>query len=454
MYKKITLSCFLALASFSVFAQNLYNTALDKIVAVVGNNHITLSDVNLYFNQVKSSSDTIGEDYKCEIFYEMLEMKILNEQAFRDSVIVGEAEIERELDNRLATLQQNFGSKELMEKRMGKSVYQIKEENRVVIQEQLTARTMKGGLYRNVIVTPEEVKAYYNGLSDNERPFINATVEIGQIIINPKPSKEIEDYAKEKIEKIRQEIVEEGKDFAIQAGIYSQDPGSRDNGGFILAKKNELDPEFASNAFRLKDGEMSPVFRSGFGYHIIKMEKRTGDVAQLRHILVIPEVTSYDLEATKIILDSVRKELVEGRLTYNQAVDKYSNDNVSKGRGGIMFDLNTGSTKLTLDNLYDPVAASTIQEMNIGDYSEAHIFNNIYKSNAKAVRILYLKNRIDPHVANLEDDYTQFQQLTLIEKQNKYIKNYVLEKAKTMYLKLDPMFKDCSEVKDFYSISK
>ncbi|MBX9449434.1 MAG: peptidylprolyl isomerase [Taibaiella sp.] len=207
-------------------------------------------------------------------------------------------------------------------------------------------------LTSEIVVTPEEVKKAYEELGPEQLPYISATVEIGQIIINPEASDEVEQYTKEKLEDVRQQIVTGEKDFSIMAGILSEDPGSRDNGGLVeIENKENFDATFASVAFRLNEGDVSPVFRSSFGYHIIKMERKGNSTATVRHILMVPAVTSVDIQEKMDYLDSVKKELEAGKITYGQAVAKLSNDELAKGRSGMMFDFNTGSTQLTLDQL-------------------------------------------------------------------------------------------------------
>lgn len=449
MFKKVGLFLFasLCVSNFSN-AQNLHNQSADKIIGTIGSKYIVMSDLDNFFAQKKQANDTIGADAKCDFLFEFVTQKILCEQAYRDSMVVSELEVETELNDRVQQYITRFGSKEQMEARLGRSIYQIKEDYREEIREQLTANQMQGMLTSDVVVTPNEVKAVFNEIGT--MPYINATVEIGQIIFNPKSSQEVEDYTKNKLEDIRQQIVTGGRDFATMAGIESEDPGSRDEGGFLTAEKDQLDPIFASAAFRLKDGETSPVFRSAFGYHIIYMVKRYGNSkADLRHILLVPAVTSIDIQTSKDLLDSVKIELEANRMSYAQAVTKFSNDDIAKGRSGMMFDYSTGNTQLSLDQL-DPMTTSMIQDLKVGEYSIPHVFENPYKRGAKAVRILFLKNRVDPHTASLETDYTLFQNFAKRKKQQEILKKEVYEYAKTMYIKLDPAYSSCEQLQPFY----
>lgn len=416
----------------------------DKILGIIGSRHISQHELTSHYNLLKSRNID-DPTTKCDILGEFIIQKVLAEMAVRDSLLVSDERLNSEVDDRIRVLEGEYGSREVMEKYLGMSVYQIKDMYKEDIRENLLAENMRMKITQNIQVTPEEVKATFDQLDKSNLEYINASVEIGQIIINPKPSLEAENFAKNKLEGIRKDIVENNKDFAMMAGIHSDDPGTRNDGGEMTAMKDELDPAFASNIFRLKDGETSPVFRSSFGYHIVYMIKRTGNIAQFRHILITPQLTSEDFKNTQKLLDSIKVELDAGRLTYNQAVDKYSNDDFYKGRGGMYIVDNSGNTVLPLERIDNPTV-QYIQNMKVGEFSEPHIFSHIIK-NAKGMRILYLKNRTDPHPANLKDDYTKFQTLAKQQKSRKELEKFIIESSKTLYIRLDEQFKDCDVYK-------
>lgn len=412
----------------------------DKIIGIIGTRHISQHDLTSYYNQAKTRNIE-DPTTQCDIMGEFIMQKVLAEMAVRDSLLITEEQLNSEVDDRIRAIENEYGSRDIMEKYLGMSVYQIKDMYKDDIHESLLAENMRAKIFQSVQVTPEEVKATFDNMDKSEIEFIKASVEIGQIIINPKPSAEAEEFAKSKLEGIRKDIVENNKDFSMMAGIHSEDPGTRNDGGEMTAIKDELDPAFASNIFRLKDGETSPVFRSSFGYHIVYMIKRTGNIAQFKHILITPQLTSEDFKNTQKLLDSIKVELDAKRLTYNQAVDKYSNDDFYKGRGGMYIVDNSGNTELPLEKI-DNSTVQYIQNMKVGDFSEPHIFSHVIK-NARGMRILYLKNRTDPHEANLKDDYTKFQNLAKQQKSRKELEKFIIESSKTLYIRLDEKFKDC-----------
>jgi len=218
-------------ASLSAFAQ----TNADKIVAIIGKNKIVLqSDIDAQLIQAKQQSPSYSEDVlRCQLLQQMIVQKILVEQADRDSVMVSDDDVDATLDNRVRYFIRLYGSKENLEKVSGKTIYQLKDEYRDVIKEGMIAEKMSTQILQNVKITPAEVKAFYDKIPADSLPLLPATVELGQVVVDPPVSTEMADYARTKLEGIRKRIVENKESFETLAGIYSEDPGSRDNGGRI-----------------------------------------------------------------------------------------------------------------------------------------------------------------------------------------------------------------------------
>ncbi len=423
----------------------------NKIIGQVGNKIILQSDLNELYNQEKQGRPNIGEEDKCNMFYNLLAQQILIEQAGRDSVIVTDEEVDNILDNRIRVMMQQYGSKEAFEEANGgRTIYQLKEEYRSFFKDKAVADKMQGQIMEKVKVTPQEIESFYKGLPQDSLPPYPATVEMGQIVIKPTVDPEIDQLAKDKLEGIRKEIVENGKSFTSMAGIYSMD-GTKDNGGEMDITRKEVDPQFASAAYRLQPGEISPVIKSKFGYHIIQMVRRMGDEAKVRHIIIIPEVTNVDLQKGLKKLDSIRAELVSGKLTFAEAVGKYSTDEQSKMTGGMVYDNNTGSPVLAIDGL-DREMAQVVGELKIGEYSQPQIFVD-NQNGSRATRILFMKTRTDPHILNLKDDYAKIQQGALSKKQSEYIKKWINERIETYYIKIAPEYQSCTELAEWVRVS-
>ena len=316
----------------------------------------------------------------------------------------------------------------------------------------MLAEKVQQTILENVKISPAEVDAFYKKLPVDSLPFFPATVEVGQIVIDPPVSQEMNDYARQKLEGIRQEIVDGKKTFELAAGFYSDDPGSRDNGGRYdgVTRNGPWAAEFVAAAFRLQNGEISPVFKTKFGYHIIQMINRKGDEADLRHILIKPEVTSGDFKKAIETLDSIRTLLVTGKTTFQEAVGKYSTDEAAKRTGGIVADPNTGVSELDMTKL-DPGMVLMLDSMQQGGYSAPHIF--LTDQHEKSCRIVYLKSRTTPHKANLKDDYSKIQEVALQQKKSLKMENWVLTKLPTFYLKITSDYQDCNILKKWIIIS-
>jgi peptidyl-prolyl cis-trans isomerase SurA len=317
----------------------------------------------------------------------------------------------------------------------------LKEENREMIKEGMLSDRMKAKILENVKITPAEVQTFFRNIHTDSLPFFPATVEMGQIVIDPAVSPELEKYAREKIDDVRKQIVQDGKDFEMMAGIESQDPGSRDNGGDLGSiARTDVVPEFAAAAFKLQNGEVSPVVKTKFGYHIIQMVARQGDKAHVRHILIRPERTSADFRAAIIKLDSVRSMLIAGKITFQEAVGKYSTDELASRTGGMVIDQQTGSSILEVDKL-DPGLALLVDTLKPGSYSQPQVFDN--GRGERSTRIVFMKSITTPHKANLKDDYSRIMDAAMQQKKGLEMEKWLAEKAPNYYIKIDPDYADC-----------
>lgn len=440
--------CF-TLSAYLAPAQSELVGLADKIIAVVGKNRIILhSDLEAQFAQYRAQDPGLSDTIKCNLLQQMIIQKVLVEQAERDSLLVSDEDVNGTIDNRIRQFIRQYGSKERLEEAAGKTIYQLKEENREVFKEQLMADKMQSKILENVKITPSEVQAFYNKLSTDSLPFYPATVEVGQIVIDPPVSAELDQYAKSKLEDIRNQIVNEGKSFEVMAGLYSDDPGSRDNGGRYqeVARNGGWAPEFVAAAFKLQPGEISPIVKTQFGYHIIQMIHRKGDIADLRHILIRQERTSSDFKKALNKLDSIRSLLVTGSISFPEAVGKFSTDEAAKTTGGMITDPATGSAQLEIDKL-DPAMALMLDTLKPGTYSQPQVF--ITDRGEQSTRIVYLKTRTEPHKANLRDDYSKIQQVALAQKQAKTVEQWLKARLPNYYLRIDPEYMSCSVFADW-----
>lgn len=416
---------------------------LDRIIAIVGDKIILRSELDAAVEDFRRESQgELSDSVPCLILDQYLAQKVLIEQAARDSVIVSDEEIEGNLDNRIRYFIAQYGSEEKLEEMAGKSVYQLKDEYRNMFRDKLTADRMQQSIMGSVKITPQEVRVFYDKIPADSLPFFPSMLEVGQIVFRPDVNKDVEQYAIEKLEGIRKDIIAGRSAFDVMAGVYSEDPGSKDNGGELgIIGRDELVPEFAAAAFRLQNGEISPVVKTKFGFHIVQMMNRQGEKAKLRHILVKPLITSDMVKVAMAKADSVRVELLTGKLKFSEAVGKYTSDDATKITGGMFTDPQTGGSLIAPD-LLDPSVALQVSEMKPGEFSQPMEFSDA-QSGDRLVRILYLKNRTEPHRANLKDDYSRIQSVAFEEKRNRCLQEWLNEKIPGFYVMLDPEYRDC-----------
>jgi peptidyl-prolyl cis-trans isomerase SurA len=436
------LTATLALLMITIIPAWSQNQVADKIIAIVSDKIILRSEVEVAFGELKNENPEASETEKCAILEQYVTQKMLVGQAERDSIIVTDEEVEGAIDNRIRYFVDRFGSEQRVEEMAGKSIYQLKEEYRSTFKDNLTAQRVQQSLIGNVKITPQEVTAFYNKIPKDSLPFYPTTVEVGQIVFRPDINAEVEEYAISNLNTIRKEVTTGKLAFDVAAGIHSQDPGSKDNGGELgIVGRDDLVPEFAAAAFRLQNGEVSPVVKTKFGYHIIQMMNRQGEKAKLRHILIKPLITNDMVTLASKKADSVRAILMAGNMQFSAAVGKFSADDATKMSGGIFTNPQTASTFLTMEEL-EPEIALAVQEMKVGEYSQPQEYKDA-QSEDRLVRILYLRNRTEPHKANLRDDYGKIQQVALTEKQNKYLFDYISEKTPTFFIKIDEEYLTC-----------
>lgn len=420
------------------FITKAQQQVIDKVIGVVGKYSILLSDLQSSMLERQKQEQTVN---KCKAFEALVYQKLLIAQADRDSVTVSDAEVENELSRRMSYYIQQFGSEEKLESFYGKRTNVIKDELRSDVSEQLLAQKMIEKISGSTKLTPSEVRAFYNSVPQDSLPLIESEVELQQITKKPTYSAEAKLQAKDKLEGIRQDVLKDPLSMVPKARLYSEDPGSQTTGGLIPnVPRGVMDPAFEAVAFRLKNGEISNVFESAFGFHFIQLVQRKGDLVDLRHILIVPKMTNADFFRSKKELDSIYNEITSGRISFEEAAKKYSDDANTKQNGGLMINPQTASTKFSNDVLskMDPNFIVTLNSMQVGDISKPSQFDDL--DGKPGFRIIKLKNRIDPHKTNLKDDYQKLAQMATQEKNMRLTKDWIRKRSKITYIKLDPEY--------------
>ncbi len=423
----------------------------DKIVAVLGDKIVLRSDILNYIDDEKRQGNELPPDAGCMLLQQMLVRKALMLQAQKDSLPVSEDEIEAALDQRIRYFVSMYGGKEALEQIAGKTIYQIKEDNRSVIKEQKLTEAMQSSIIENVKVTPTEVRNYFEKIPQDKLPFYETELEIKQIVSYAKANRDMEKYAQDELAEYKRQIESGLTSFERLAKMYSDDPGTKEVGGRFEFNRNEknVDGVFAQTAFALKEGQISRVVKSRFGYHIIQLVSRSGDDVVVRHILKIPQVTEAEIEEVTAKLDTVRSKLVANTLTFGQAVDQYSEDDNSKFTAGSVTN-QMGASVLTIDQL-DKSIVAILDQLKVGEYTKPMPFTD--ERGKKGARILFLQSKTEPHRENLRDDYNRIAQRVLEEKKGEVLNRWLETKMPTFYMTVDEEYKSCPDIATWLSLS-
>jgi len=412
--------------------------SIDRIVAKVDNYVVLRSEVEALFSDMQASG-TRGAD-RCGALQQLIIQKVLVAKAEIDSVMVEDKEIEDQLNRRMDyMIRTQFGSEQKLLEAYGKSVESFKSELRPQVREQLVAEKMQQTITGNIKITPSQVKRFYNSLPKDSIPYFPTEVEVGQIVKIAQVGKDQKNEVRAQLNKIRDRILA-GEDFAELAKQNSQDPGSAQFGGNLgVAKRGTMVPQFEAMAFKLKKEEISPVFETEYGFHILQLMERKGEEYTARHILIRPGYSTGDLQEAEKYLDSLRTRIVQDSITFEKAAKEHSEDKMTAASGGMIMD-QSGSTKIFTEAL-DPVVFFTIDSMQVGSISKPIAYRT--DDGKSAMRILYYKSKIDPHQANLQDDWQKIYDAALNERKNKALNEWFTKAKDEVFINIDEEYNNC-----------
>lgn len=414
---------------------------VDRVVAVVGNSVILQSDIaNQYLNmRMQGQINGDKRSVECGILESQLYQKLMLAEAQFDSLKVDNAQVEGEVSSRLASIINQFGSQERMEKYYGKTAEQIKKELHSLIKDQLLSQQVQQKIIGKVTVTPSEIANFYNQMPKDSIPLIKAEYVVRQIVLEPPISVEEKLRVKKQLLELRKRILN-GESFSTMAILYSEDPGSAKKGGELgFFGRGQLYPEFEKAAFKLKPGQISDVVETKAGYHLIQMIARKGDYINVRHILLIPKVSPEKLFQAKKKLDSIVQLIRSDSITFDKAVKEFS-QGPNKNNGGYLINPQTGGVEFEGEQL-PPSVSYIISNLKPGEISNPVPFTTDDKK--QAYRILYLEKKIPAHRANLKLDYDKIESWALADKQQKAINKWINEKAALTYIKIIPAYQTC-----------
>lgn len=445
--RKNLIALLITFASYLPLVAQSDGIVVDKIIIKVNDYIILKSELELAYRQALESGQQLPPEAKCEILQQLLINKMLVAKAEIDSVTVSDIEVNNNLDRRMAYFEQQFGSIQKIEQAYNKSISQLKEELRPTIQENMIVSKMQNEITKDVEVTPRQVKRYFNSIPKDSLPYLPAEVEVGVIVRFPIVSKAEKDKAKARLLDFKKQILSGKAKFEDLAKAYSEDIGSASRGGDLgFHGRGELVPPYEAMAMSMEPGEISDPVESEFGIHLIQLIERRGNRYHSRHILLRPEPTEQDMKDAERFLDSLRTQIISGKIPFEKAALAHSDDKSTKASGGILQNPETKSTHLSKEEL-EYSMFMTIDTMQVGSISRPLRFRTDDGKNA--VRLIYFKSRIPPHQLSLETDYQKIHAAALQEERNKVLIKWFNRTKNQLFIDIDPEYDRCKLLEGF-----
>lgn len=418
---------------------------IDGVIAVVGRNMIKESELETSFLQAKSQVGIMENafDTRCNIFESMLINKLMLHQAEIDSIEVTDEEITRELDSRIKQMIRMYGSQEVMEKMMKKSVSEIKTIYRDLIRENIMIAQIDQKLTGTINITPQEVVDFYQSIPQDSLPVIEQEYRFAQIVKLPEISDEEKEAVKSRLNDYRERILK-GSKFSTLATLYSDDPASAKQGGELgFFSRGDMVAEFENAAFSLQEGEISPIIETQYGFHIIQLIERRGNQVNCRHILLQPKISELQMEQARKELSEIKDEIAKGEITFEDAVVKYSDD-ASKINGGVIVNPYNASASFSKDAINETM--QNVDRVDFDAMKEGDITDPVrFKSDlADAYRLIKVTRKTSAHKVNLTEDYDKIQESALNSKKTDIIKEWAEKRIKNTYININPEYRDCN----------
>jgi len=415
---------------------------VDGIAAVVGEYVILDSDIDLMYKDLKSQGISTADITDCQLAGSLLENKLYAHHAVQDSILVADSEVENFVDQQVSQMVGQIGSMDKVLKFYKRDTEEeFKKELFELNKQRELANRMQNKIIESVEITPDEVRAYFAGISEDKRPIFGDEVEIAQIMIKPEIPQSEKQKVIDRLNEFREDVVENGASFATKAILYSQDPGSsKDGGRMVITRKDGLDKDFKDTAFSLQEGEVSEPFESQFGFHIIKVDKVIGQNLEIRHLLLIPDVTNATMEKAKKQVDSIRTQLVAKELVFADAAKKYSDEEQTAANGGKLINPTTGDTRFEINKI-DPSLYDQIVNLKEGDVSL--VLTDQDRTGRVFYKIITVNKRYPEHKADFAQDYLKIKELALKDKQLDAIEKWQKEKIADTYIKINGKFRNC-----------
>lgn len=380
------------------------NNIAEEVAWIVGDEAIYKSDIEEQYQQLQYERTPIDGNPYCVIPEQIAIDKLFLHQAKIDTIEVPNSTVQQSVDARINYFIANLGSKEKVEEYFRKPIPEIREQLMNTVRDQYTIQQVQSSLTKNVKATPSDVRKFYNSIPKDSLPLIQKQVEVEIITINPIiPQQEI-DEVKSRLRDYAQRVNNGESDFSTLALLYSEDGSAMSGGEIGFKSRNDLVPEYANVAFNLNDPKkVSKIVETEFGYHIIQLIEKRGDRINTRHILLKPKVNQKDLDSAVVKLDSLRKDILANKYTFEQAALYVSQDKDSRNNKGLMMNPQTHTTLFEMADLPDEIG-KVVDKLQVGEISEPFIAIN-KSNNRQQVAMVKLVRRIEAHKADLAEDF-------------------------------------------------
>jgi peptidyl-prolyl cis-trans isomerase SurA len=440
MIKKASFLLLLILTSTPFFGQS--KVKIDGVAVVVGENIVLESDVVKFKQELIQRSEGKVSKTNCEVLEEIMLQKLLAHHAVVDSVVVSEAQIESGVERNIAYFKQQLGDmKKVVEMYGFEDESDLRAELKKIERQNLLIQGEKQTILNDVTVTPKEVRLYYESLEEGSNlPEFGTEVELAQIVMYARPSREEVQATVDKLKDIRFDIIN-GSSIRMKAVLYSEDPAVANNGGaYSITRESGFVKEFKEVAFSLDQGEVSEPFRTDFGFHIIQLEKIKGQLRDVRHVLIQPKISQEKLNLVKEKIEKIRDSILSGDLKFEDAVVKYSEDKDTKQNNGVIMNPQTNDSRFELIRM-DPALYGRVNTLDLKDVSEPYYDET--REGEKMFKIILMKDKIEGHTADFVQDYVKIQQLTLQKKREETIGNWYTEHVLDTFIKINENYQDC-----------
>ena len=414
---------------------------VDGVAAVVGDYLILESDIDKAYIDLKQQEVDTENITRCQMLGKLMEDKLYAHQAVQDSVKLTDAEVREQVNQRIEYLTAQLGGdiKKLLEFYKKDDEQSMREELFTLFKVNTLAQRMRQQIVKDVEVTPEEVRNFFNAIPADERPHFGTELEIAQIVVNPVAPPSAVQKVIDLLNDIKKDVEENGMSFATKAILYSQD---RATGGQLLTfnRNSAFDKAFKDVAFTLREGEISKPFESSFGWHIIQMDKIRGKEVSVRHILIMPDIPQEALDEAKEKIAKIRDRIVNKELTFDEAARNFSDEKETRNDGGQLINPEDLSSRFELTRI-EPSLYARISDLKDDEVSVPFLDED--RTGKKSYRIYKITNRIEEHQADFTKDYVKIQDLALKEKQLKAIAKWMKEHIEKTYIAINGEYRNC-----------